>query len=175
MNQRPLSPHLGVYKFMYTMALSIMHRITGGAASVVALVSTLIQLVTILLAAWWFWRGCRSTAAMLTAAATAVVSFVAFGKVLSPQYLIWIVPLVPLVARRVWGAAMGLAVLAAGLTGLYFPSHYSSIRLVTNWVWVLVVRDAALVALAVVLLAHLRREGGQGSVQSENPPNSSRR
>jgi len=34
MNQRPLSPHLGVYKFMYTMALSIMHRITGGAASV---------------------------------------------------------------------------------------------------------------------------------------------
>ena len=34
MNQRPLSPHLGVYKFMYTMALSIMHRITGVAASI---------------------------------------------------------------------------------------------------------------------------------------------
>ena len=34
MNQRPLSPHLGVYKFMYTMALSILHRITGCAASV---------------------------------------------------------------------------------------------------------------------------------------------
>jgi len=34
MNQRPMSPHLGVYKFMYTMALSILHRITGCAASV---------------------------------------------------------------------------------------------------------------------------------------------
>jgi succinate dehydrogenase / fumarate reductase cytochrome b subunit len=34
MNQRPLSPHLGVYKFMYTMSLSIMHRITGGAATI---------------------------------------------------------------------------------------------------------------------------------------------
>jgi succinate dehydrogenase / fumarate reductase cytochrome b subunit len=34
MNPRPLSPHLGVYKFMYTMALSILHRITGIAASV---------------------------------------------------------------------------------------------------------------------------------------------
>ena len=34
MNQRPLSPHLGVYKLMYTMSLSIMHRITGVAASV---------------------------------------------------------------------------------------------------------------------------------------------
>jgi succinate dehydrogenase / fumarate reductase cytochrome b subunit len=42
MNPRPLSPHLGVYKFMYTMSLSIMHRITGVAAS-----------VGFLLFAWW--------------------------------------------------------------------------------------------------------------------------
>lgn len=34
MNPRPLSPHLGVYKFMYTMTLSIMHRLTGVAATV---------------------------------------------------------------------------------------------------------------------------------------------
>ena len=34
MKQRPLSPHLGVYKFMYTMSLSIMHRMTGIAAAV---------------------------------------------------------------------------------------------------------------------------------------------
>ncbi len=33
MRPRPLSPHLGVYKFMYTMALSILHRITGVALS----------------------------------------------------------------------------------------------------------------------------------------------
>jgi succinate dehydrogenase / fumarate reductase cytochrome b subunit len=30
---RPLSPHLGVYKFMYTMSLSILHRITGVAVT----------------------------------------------------------------------------------------------------------------------------------------------
>jgi succinate dehydrogenase / fumarate reductase cytochrome b subunit len=29
MQDRPLSPHLGIYRFMYTMALSILHRITG--------------------------------------------------------------------------------------------------------------------------------------------------
>ena len=34
MDQRPLSPHLGVYKFAYTMSLSILHRITGCAAAV---------------------------------------------------------------------------------------------------------------------------------------------
>ncbi len=33
MPPRPLSPHLGVYKFMYTMSLSILHRITGVAAT----------------------------------------------------------------------------------------------------------------------------------------------
>jgi len=42
MNQRPLSPHLGVYKFMYTMTLSILHRITGVALS-----------VGLLVFAWW--------------------------------------------------------------------------------------------------------------------------
>ncbi|MBM4216494.1 MAG: succinate dehydrogenase, cytochrome b556 subunit [Gammaproteobacteria bacterium] len=29
MRQRPLSPHIGVYKFAYTMATSIVHRATG--------------------------------------------------------------------------------------------------------------------------------------------------
>lgn len=29
MNDRPLSPHLTIYRLMYTMALSILHRITG--------------------------------------------------------------------------------------------------------------------------------------------------
>ena len=42
MNQRPLSPHLSVYKFTYTMSLSILHRLTGVAASVGFLVF-----------AWW--------------------------------------------------------------------------------------------------------------------------
>jgi len=45
---RPLSPHLGVYKFMYTMSLSILHRITGVAATFgfLALVWWLMALAT---------------------------------------------------------------------------------------------------------------------------------
>ena len=42
MRERPLSPHLGVYRFAYTMATSIFHRITGVA----------LGLGTLLLA-WW--------------------------------------------------------------------------------------------------------------------------
>lgn len=33
MAQRPLSPHLGIYRFAYTMAMSILHRATGVALS----------------------------------------------------------------------------------------------------------------------------------------------
>ena len=40
--KRPLSPFLTVYRWQYTMALSIMHRITGGA----------LYFGTLLLAAW---------------------------------------------------------------------------------------------------------------------------
>ncbi len=40
--ERPLSPHLQVYRFAYTMALSILHRATGIALSVGSL-----------LLAWW--------------------------------------------------------------------------------------------------------------------------
>jgi succinate dehydrogenase / fumarate reductase cytochrome b subunit len=42
MPNRPLSPHLTIYRFAYTMALSILHRITG-----VALAAGLVVLV------WW--------------------------------------------------------------------------------------------------------------------------
>jgi succinate dehydrogenase / fumarate reductase, cytochrome b subunit len=42
MPPRPLSPHLGVYKFKYTMSLSIMHRITGLAGT-----------LGFLLLVWW--------------------------------------------------------------------------------------------------------------------------
>lgn len=46
MRQRPLSPHLGVYRFAYTMATSIFHRVSG-----VVLAAGLIVLTWWLLAA----------------------------------------------------------------------------------------------------------------------------
>ncbi|MEO8017203.1 MAG: succinate dehydrogenase, cytochrome b556 subunit [Pseudomonadota bacterium] len=56
MNQRPISPHLGVYKFMYTMSLSILHRLTGCAAA-----------TGFLLFAWWLMALASGPAAYATA------------------------------------------------------------------------------------------------------------
>jgi succinate dehydrogenase / fumarate reductase, cytochrome b subunit len=48
MARRPLSPHLSIYRFAYTMALSILHRATGLALSLglLLLVAWLVALAT---------------------------------------------------------------------------------------------------------------------------------
>lgn len=143
-------------------------ELAGTTAGVVAIVSSALQLAAVIAAIWWFWRGPRDAASMLTASAAVVASFVAFGKVLSPQYVIWLIPLAPLVARRVWVPAMTLTATAAGLTNVYFPWHYRGIREVTSWVWVLAARNLVLVGLALVLLDRLRRDAGATQVIEAN-------
>jgi hypothetical protein len=86
--------------------------------------------------------------------AASVTAFVAFGKVLSPQFMIWLIPLVPLVRGRRGLAASGLLGLALLLTQLWFPFRYW--RLVFSLdagIWFLVLaRDLVLVALLAVLV-----------------------
>jgi len=158
-----------------TVHTGLSKDLAGSAAGATAVLISLLQVSAVAASVWWFWHGPRSTDAMLTASAAAVASFVAFGKVLSPQYVIWLLPLAPLVARRVWPAAMALTAGACALTVLYFPWHYAGIRRANDWVWVLLARNATLVALSLLLLAHLRLESRQRRVQSEKPPNTSRR
>ena len=90
----------------------------------------------------------------LLACVAAVAAFVAFGKVFSPQFLIWLVPLVPLVRGRRGLAAAALLGAALVLTDAWFSSHYWPLALhyAAPWSWLLLLRDVAIVALAVVLM-----------------------
>lgn len=157
---------LGLYTADVKPGLS--RDLGGSLPQALALASTALQLGAIVLSAWWFWRGSRSAVATTTAVAAAVASFVAFGKVLSPQYVVWLVPLVPLVARPVWAKAMLALAAAMILTNVYFPWHYGGITHVTSWVWILLLRNVALTALAVVLLLELRQR--HPSRQDGSPP-----
>jgi Glycosyltransferase family 87 len=78
------------------------------------------------LAALWLWfvRRPRSRETLVRTSAAAVCVFVAFGKVLSPQYMIWLIPLVPLVRGRRGFAAGSLLATALLLTQLWFPKQY---------------------------------------------------
>ena len=86
-------------------------------------------------------------------------AFVAFGKVLSPQFLIWLIPVVPLV-RGLRGLTAGaLLALALVLTQVWFPFRYFRLALdfEPGLSWLLLARDLTLVAVAAVLAVTLRR------------------
>ena len=88
------------------------------------------------------------------AAAATIAALVAFDKVLSPQYLIWLVPFVALASGRAGIAAAAFLLLALGLTQTWFPWNYWQLAAghESPWVWYLLARDLALVALAAALV-----------------------
>lgn len=89
--------------------------------------------------------------------AASVAAFVALGKVLSPQFLIWLLPLVPLVRGRRGLGASALLGLALLLTQVWFPIRYFDLVAFDELPsWVLLARDLVLVALVVVLTVPAR-------------------
>lgn len=101
-----------------------------------------------------FAGGGMSAARLVRFAAAAVVAFVALGKVLSPQFLIWLIPLVPLVRGRRGLCASALLALALVATQLWFPYRYWDYATAFDGALTALVlgRDLLLVALVAVLV-----------------------
>lgn len=131
-------------------------NVAGGAAHTLAVVSSIVQTAVLLWIWWAFARGPATSAALVRASAAAVCAFVAFGKVVSPQFLIWLIPVVPLVRGRrgLWASLLLLAALV--LTQIWFPFRYFRLALdfETGLSWVLLARDLVLVALVLLLVPH---------------------
>ncbi len=104
-------------------------NLAGAGPDAIAAAQTAVQLGAIVAVWIWFARGPVDRERLVRASAAAVCAFVALGKVLSPQFLIWLVPLVPLVRGRRGLAAGGVLALALVLTQLWFPYRYWSLAL----------------------------------------------
>jgi Glycosyltransferase family 87 len=141
-------------------------NLAGGAADALALATTILQ-AAVLVGIWVaFARGPGSSEALVRAAAAVLCAFVAFGKVLSPQFLLWLIPVVPLVRGRRGLWASGLLAVALVLTQVWFPSRYFRFALdfEAGLTWVVLARDLALVALVAVLVLPLWRPRDAGLV-----------
>jgi glycosyl transferase family 87 len=158
-------------------------NLAGAGPDALAVLQTVLQLAT-LLGVWiWFARGPADRERLVRACAAAVCAFVAFGKVLSPQFLIWLIPLVPLVRGRRGLAAGGLLAVALVLTQLWFPFRYWDLVLHFRALpsWLVLARDLTLVALLAVLVwpneqrrgtgwAYRRRLAGTETIRSTTAP-----
>lgn len=132
------------------------HNIAGAAGKALAAVQLLLMAAALVGVWTLFARGPRDPARLLTAAAASVVAFVAFGKVLSPQYLIWLAPVVPLAAASVWVPAVAGFFGAAFLTQLWFPDRYGELVAGGSVAWLVLARNVVLVLLFAVLVLGLR-------------------
>jgi hypothetical protein len=123
----------------------------SGADAIGAVQSALV--IAALLFVWISFTRRIDEERLLRGSAAAVTAFMAFGKVLSPQFLIWLVPLVPLVRGRRGLAAGTLFLAAMVLTQLWFPYRYWSLALDfdARASWLVLARDLALVGLLTVL------------------------
>jgi len=108
--------------------------------------------VLVLVALWGaFLRGPIDGERFVRYSAASVCAFVAFGKVLSPQFLLWLVPLVPLVRGRRGLVAAALLTAALVLTQVWFPMRYWSYAQRFDLAGVVLARDLVLVALVAAL------------------------
>ena len=130
-------------------------NLAGGAADTLAVLTTLAQVGTVIAVWAWYARGPADRDRLVRAGAAAVCAFIAFGKVLSPQFLIWLLPLVPLVRGRRGLLASGALAGALVLTQLWFPYRYWELALEFDPAasWFVLARDLTLVALVAVLTA----------------------
>jgi hypothetical protein len=136
-------------------------NLAGTAPTAIAWVQTAVQVAVLVGLLALFVRLRRPDADdFVRYAAAAAVAFVALGKVLSPQFLLWLVPLVPLVRGRRGLVASALLAVACILTQGWFPFRYWDLALAFDATasWLVFARDVVLVGLVAVLVP-----GGRGA------------
>lgn len=126
----------------------------GTGPEVISAISTAILVVVLFAISWTLWGGLRRARGpgdarlMVAASAATIVALLVCGKVLSPQFLVWLIPVGFVVAGRFGPAAFALTAAAMLGTLAYFPNAYwDLVALDSGPIALLVLRNALLVAL----------------------------
>ncbi len=127
-------------------------NLDGHPALAFAGVMSVLQLVSLILVWGLYALGSATRERLLAATAAAVCAFIVFDRVLSPQYLIWLAPLVATVSGRRGLAAVALLACAMAMTQVYYPLHFDPLRTFEPLEsWAVVGRDALLLTLLATL------------------------
>ncbi len=152
-----MADKLGIYAAQPGNAPPGQIDLIGRFPDLVADLSFAVEIVAIFAVAWAYWRGRDEPERLLCAFAASIVAYTVFSKVLSPQYLTWLVPLVALTRVRL--ATLFLLVALPLTQAEVYWGKYGLREL--NWsIWLLAARNAVLVCVFAFLLAELRRGPG---------------
>ena len=145
---------LGLYDAEVVRTTGVAGRNLAGSVPEAVAVVTLVLEAAAVAAVWLFYARARDARAHVPLAfAAAVAGFLAFTKVFSPQYLVWLVPLV--VVAGGW-VAIALTAVSLVLAQVWFFHYHALFRLA--WpVWLLVIRDLLVVGVFAVLARDLAR------------------
>jgi Glycosyltransferase family 87 len=148
---------LGVYEatVVHGATGAVTRDLAGSVPDALATITSLLQAVAVA-AVWWFYaRGSRRPERLVVAFCAAVAGFLVFNRFISPQYVVWLIPLVLLVPGTIGLAAIGLVGSALMLAQIWF-FHYSRLFDLEGYSWLVVLRDAVLLALYLLLFVRLK-------------------
>ena len=136
-------------------------NLAGAGVHAATVVTGVLEIVVLLSVYWLFARGEPTDARLFASCAAAVTALIVLGKVFSPQFLIWLIPLVPLV-RRVLVWALFFAALV--LTQVYFPRRYwDYVALQPGESWLVLARNVSLLVLLGVLVYAIASSSARAS------------
>jgi hypothetical protein len=147
--------HLGVLHVHVVVGKPYSLDIAGWIATVTGLVFTLVLVVALLTVYGAYVLGADTAQRLVIASAAAITAYVAFNRVLSPQYLVWLIPLVPLVGGVSGLTASALLAGACGLTMTWFPGRFWHLVQVGDVSWFVLGRNLLLVAVFAVIVRPL--------------------
>jgi uncharacterized membrane protein len=143
---------------------AVSYDLTGTLPRVLAGFSSLAQVIAVGVIAWLYTRGRDEPQRLAVAFAGAVTGFLAFTRFFSPQYMVWLVPLVLLLGPLEWALTAAALVLAQ----LWF-FHYHDVFALGGYVWLVAARDLLLVALFVVLCRRAVEDEHAVLLEDETP------
>jgi uncharacterized membrane protein len=150
--------HLGLYTatVVHRTGRAISYDLVGRLPEALGYVSSVLQVLAVLLVAWLYARGRDDPARLAAAFAAAVAGFLAFTRFFSPQYLVWLVPFAVLLGPVEW-----LLTGAALVLGQVWFFHYSDVFALGGYTWLVFLRDLVVLALFVVVALSLRRHSAE--------------
>ena len=137
-------------------------NLTSSAAGIMAQVSFYITIALLLFTFYLYWRRsghAKEQTSLIQFSIASVLILMVSGKVLSMQYPVWLVPLIPLFRGR-WQLPAVAALAVSGILGQFvYPYNYSLFEAFSPPVIILLLfRNLLLVACAVMVLIPANRK-----------------